>query len=95
LWRKFNWAQSWLAKLVNTFKAKVKRDPKFKFWIQVPCNPHHAMELDIMNRTNALEESMGIELGQINEYKTFHMLEDSAFLPDTYKKIPYHMVLDV
>jgi len=38
---------------------------------------------------------MGIGLGQINKYDTFRMLEDNEFLPDTYQKIPYHMVLDV
>jgi hypothetical protein len=79
--------------MVNAFKAKVDRGPKFKFGIQVPRNPHHAMELDIlMNGTNAWKEAMGIELGQINKYETFRVFEADDFLPESYKKIPYHMV---
>jgi hypothetical protein len=48
-----------------------------------------------MNGTNAWKEVMGIELGQINKYKTFPVLEADNFLPESYKKIPYHMVSDV
>jgi hypothetical protein len=80
---------------VNAFKVKVDRGPKFKFGIQVPQSPHHAMELDKMNSTNAWKEAMGIELGQINKYKTFHILEGGELLSNTYKKIPYHMIFDV
>jgi hypothetical protein len=45
----FVWAQSFLkdgerlAKMVNAFKAKVDRSPKFKFGIQVPRNLQHTM----------------------------------------------------
>ncbi len=97
----FQWAQSFLndgnrlARMVNAFKAKVDRGPKIKFGIEVPRSPRHAMELDTMNGTNVWKESMGKELGQINEYETFRVLEADEFLPDTYKKIPYHMVFDV
>jgi hypothetical protein len=76
-------------------KARVDRGPKFKFGIQVPRNSCHGMELDIMNGMNAWKEVTGIELGQINEYKTFCVLEANDFLPESYKKIPYHMVFDV
>jgi hypothetical protein len=53
------------------------------------------MELNMMNRTNMWKESMGKEVGQINKYETFRVLEAKELLPDTYKKIPYHMVFDV
>jgi hypothetical protein len=53
------------------------------------------MELGTMNGTSACQEAMGLELGQINEYETFPVLEADEFLPATYKKIPYHMVFDV
>jgi hypothetical protein len=82
------------AKMVNVFEAKVNRRPKFKFGIQVPRNPHHAMELGIMYGTNAWKEVMGIELGQINEFETFRVLEANDFLPESYKKIPNNMVFD-
>jgi hypothetical protein len=78
----FVWAQAFLkdgdrlAKMVNAFKVKVDRSPKFKFGIRVPRNPRHAMELDLMNGTNAWKEAMGIELGQINKYETFSVLEN-------------------
>jgi hypothetical protein len=38
---------------------------------------------------------MGKELGQIDEYETFCVLESKEFLPSTYQKTPYHMVFDV
>jgi hypothetical protein len=51
--------------------------------------------LDAMNGTTAWQELMGIKLGQINEYETFCALEEGEFLPDSYQKIPYHMVFKV
>jgi hypothetical protein len=97
----FEWAQSFLkdgsrlARMVHAFKVKVDRGPRFKFGIEVPRYPRHALELDMTNGTNVWKEAMGIELRQINEYETFCILEAGEFLPDTYKKIPYHMVFDV
>jgi hypothetical protein len=98
----FNWVIPFLkdaprlVKMVNAFKAKIDRAGlKFKFGVQVPQSPRHAMELDAMNGNTAWKESMGTELGQRNKYETFRILEDDEFLPVTYKKIPYHMVFDV
>lgn len=69
--------------------------PKFKFGVQVPNSPRHAMELDKRNRDNLWKESMDKELKQINDYETFIVLEDHEPLPEGYRKIPYHMVFDV
>jgi hypothetical protein len=84
-----------LASMVNAFKAKVAFGPKFKFGLEVPRNPRHALELDVISGNHVWKEAMGIELRQINEYQTFRVLGDGEFLPATYQKIPYHMVFDV
>ena len=69
--------------------------PKFKFGVQVPTSPRNALELDRRNKDTLWKESMDKELKQINDYKTFIILEAHEPLPPGYKRIPYHMVFDV
>ena len=69
--------------------------PKFKFGVQVPTSPRNALELDRRNKDTLWKESMDKELKQINDYKTFIILEPHEPLPPGYKRIPYHMVFDV
>jgi hypothetical protein len=51
--------------------------------------------LDKQNGNNFWQESMDKELGQINDYKTFCVLEKGEAIPKDYTKIPYHIVFDV
>ena len=41
------------------------------------------------------KQTITTELDQINEYKTFRILEDHEYTPTGYKRIPYHFVFDV
>ena len=84
------------AKCLRSLAAKRKDNgPRYKFGIQVPMNPKHALALDARNKDNLWKESMDKELKQINDYKTFIVLEDHETMPPGYKQIPYHMVFDV
>jgi hypothetical protein len=77
-------------------KPKSIEDPSLSLGYKYPATPvMDAMELDLMNGTNVWKESMAKELGQINEYETFRILQNEEFLPLPYKKIPCHMVFDV
>ena len=55
--------------------------PKFKFGVQVPTSPRNALELDRQNKDTLWKESMDKELKQINDYKTFIILEQHEPLP--------------
>ena len=58
-------------------------------------SPKQALALDARNKDKLWEESMNKELKQINDYKTFIVLEEGDPMPEGYTKIPYHMVFDV
>ena len=72
-----------------------KLEPRFKFGIDVAKSPKHALQLDKKEDNNLWKEAIQIELDQINEYKTFRILENHEFTPTGYKRIPYHFVFDV
>ena len=38
---------------------------------------------------------MGLEIGQLNDFKVFKVLPDDYILPKEYKRIPYQIVFDV
>ena len=72
-----------------------KLEPKFKFGIEVAKSPKHALQLDEKDDKNLWKEAIQTELDQINEYKTFRILDDHKYTPVGYKRIPYHFVFDV
>ena len=69
--------------------------PQFKFGIEVPSSPAHALQLDKANGNNLWHDTIEKELKQINDYETFKVLEKGETLPKSYTKIPYHFVFDV
>ena len=68
--------------------------PKYKFGVEVPRNPRHAIQLDEQNGDTQWQDSMDKELKQINEYQTFRLPDPGEDLSD-YQRIPYHFVHDV
>jgi hypothetical protein len=70
----FRWDNKKVRKL-RTFSAISHKDQKFKFGVQVPRSPKHALELDKMNGDTGWDDSIQTELGQINAYQTFCVLE--------------------
>lgn len=97
----FSWTQAYLTcgkRLDDTRKAcqaAKARAPKYKFGVEVPKSPQHALYLDKVNGNKLWEESMQKEFESLNQHETFRVLEDHEYLPDGYKRIPYHIVFDV
>lgn len=72
-----------------------KKEVKYKFGVKVAMSPKHALELDLKKGNNLWKEAIQAELDQINEYKTFRVLENNEPTPTGFKRIPYHFVFDV
>jgi hypothetical protein len=68
--------------------------PKYKFGELVPRSVAHAFEIDRMNNNTEWQDAIGTELKQINDYKTFRLLQKGEHLQD-FQGIPYHIVFDV
>ena len=79
----------------TAFKTSVTEGRKFKFGVEVPRSPRHALQLDKLAGTTGWKESIGLELKQLKDYKTFLVVPDGTPLPKGYKRIPYHIVFDV
>ena len=75
-----------LLKGYNTSTASKK---KYKFGVEVPSNPKHALFLDKLNGNDGWRKSIKLELDQIMSYQVFKAL------PRGYRQIPYHIVFDV
>jgi Reverse transcriptase (RNA-dependent DNA polymerase) len=83
-----------LTEMKHAFAAK-QHGPKFKFGVQVPVSPKHALALDIANGNTLWQDAIEKELKQINEYETFRQLLKGETLASDYQRIPYHFVFDV
>jgi hypothetical protein len=70
-------------------------DKRYKFGIEVPRSIKDAVRLDKINNNKLWQEAIEKELNQINEYKTFRVLEEEESLPNEYKRLPYHGVFNV
>ena len=91
----FKWDKKKIRNMRVFASTTSRRDQKFKFGVQVPNSPKHALTLDQLNGDNGWADSMQTELNQLSDYKTFRVLEDDEPMPPGYKRIPYHMVFDV
>ena len=80
--------------IAQAFAAAVKEGPKYKFGELVPRSVAHALAIDRANGNTDWQDSMGTELRQIKEYKTFRYLQKGESITD-YKLIPYHFVFDI
>ena len=97
----FSWTKRYIEdgrKLENmrqAFQALVAKAPKYKFGVEVPRSPRHALYLDKINGNNLWEESMRKEFESLNQHETFRVLQEEDKLSKEYKRIPYHIVFDV
>ena len=81
----FKWVKSYINQqegIKKLFKAnrvqnKSSKIPKFKFGVHVPNNPRDAMTLNKLNNDNLWEGAMDKEIGSINTFKTFIILEEN------------------
>ena len=96
----WEWTQDFLQdpkqfqRMVAVYQTTRSFAPKYKFGVEVPRSPKHALELDKREGNHMWEEAMKKELDQINEYGTFRKLLDDESLKE-FKRIPYHFVFDV
>jgi hypothetical protein len=81
--------------IAQVFKVSSRMDKQYKFGIEVPRSVKDAVRLDKINNNKLWQEAIEKELNQINEYKTFRVLEEGETLPNEYKRLPYHIVFDV
>ena len=57
---------------------------KFKFGTGIANSSKHALKLDIKEDNNLWKKAIKAELDQINEYKTFIVLNDDEPTPEEY-----------
>ena len=69
--------------------------PIYMFGYLVPRNHHQAMELDKENGNTKWQDSEILELGQVDDYKTFLDMGKGHIMPKDWKKINVHMVYAV
>ena len=85
-----------LARMVNAYKvSRSDSVAKYKFGVEVPRNPKHAIEIDNGKGTTGWKTSIEKEIKQLDEFRTFKVIPDNEPTPSGYKRIPYHLVFDV
>jgi len=100
------WRLPGLTKMAKTQKRLVRRAnqaklhsfrhaPKYMYGVQVPRNYHEAMELDRKNGNTLWRDSVELELGQVQEYKSFRDMGKGYDPGPGYKKINVHLVFAV
>ena len=67
----------------------------YKYGYQVPHMPKEAIKLDKKNGNTKWQDSMALEILQLDEYQTFRDLGKGAEAPPGYKWIHCHFVFDV
>ena len=81
-------------RIVRAFATNVQQGPKYKFGELVPRSVAHAFAIDQQNNNTEWQDAIATELKQINDYKTFRLLQKGEKLSD-FQGIPYHLVFDV
>jgi Reverse transcriptase (RNA-dependent DNA polymerase) len=82
-----------LSRIIHAYK--VSKETSYKFGVQVPSSTRDALRLDSASEEKLWHKAIDDELQQINDYKTFRVLEENEPIPPGYKRIPYHCVFDV
>ena len=96
----WEWTQEFIQQLkkfkqsVYAYRTVRTHKPKYKFGIEVPRSPKHALQLDTANGNGLFQEAIDKELKAIHEHKTFRIPDPGEDLSE-YKWIPYHFVFDV
>ena len=83
-----------ISRLYKT-KAVQTSGKVYKFGIEVPRSPKHALEIDKLEGVTEWAKSIKLELDQILCYDTFIIIPEGDPLPPGYKRIPYHIIHDV
>ena len=78
--------------LTRIYKMTTEGTTKYKFGVEAPRSPKHALEIDAHNKNTGWRDSLGLEVKQLNDYSTFLVHPDGKPIPRGYKRIPYHVV---
>ena len=85
-----------MLRMANQAKlASFRRAPTYQFGVQVPRTPQEAIRLDGENGNTLWQDSMALEMSQLQEYNTFKDLGRGAPPPDGHRKIRVHFVYAV
>ena len=85
-----------MLRLLNQSKLRSYRtSPLYKNGFRLPRTPEEAIEIDKENGNTRWQESIALELSQIQEYKTFKDLGRGTPGPPGYKRIKVHIIFDV
>jgi len=98
-WKRFKSIAKREKKLIRMLKqAKLKsfrNAPIYQFGYQVPRTPEEAIAIDTKNGNTKWQDSMALEISQLNEYNTFTDYGKGGMAPKGYKKIRVHFVFAV
>jgi len=98
-WRHFkrlaNHDQKMIRMINQAHLVSICRSVIYKYGYQVPCTPKEVIELDKKNGNTKWQDSMALEILQLDEYQTFRDLGKGAKAPPGYKRICCHLVFDV
>ena len=95
--RRYTRRAKMLRRMLNQARRRSKNNgPRYKFGVQVPRNVKEALAFDKANGNTLWADSMALELGQLNDYKTFESAGKGRHrCPRDYQLIRCHMVFDV
>ena len=83
------------AQIARAFRVSRDQAKKYKFGVEVPRSPKHALQIDQENKNTGWKDAMSLELNQLKDYQTFKEIPDGQPIPKGYKRVPYHLVFDV
>ena len=85
-----------LLRMANQAKIRSYRTaPRYKYGYEVPRDYTHAVQLDEAHGNTKWQDATALEMGQLDEYDTFHDKGLGDLKPKGYKKIRVHLVFDV
>ncbi len=84
------------SRMCNQARLHTERNsPVYKFGILLPRDRNHALQIDKDNDNKVWETSIGLEIDQLNECKTFRNMGKHAKIPRDHQRIRVHFVFDV
>ena len=84
------------SRMCNQARLHTERNsPVYKFGILLPRDRNHALQIDKDNDNKVWETSIGLEMDQLAECKTFRNMGKHAKIPRDHQRIRVHFVFDV
>ena len=85
-----------MIRMLNQSKLRsYRRAPIYKYGFRVPRNASEVEDIDKANNNRRWQDAIDLEIGQLQDYKTFLDKGRGAPIPKGYKQITVHLVFDV